>query len=67
MRVWPRAVRATADVGAELTERLGPRAQHVVFPGIAHITLGTDECTNQVAFDFVDDPHQALDTSCISP
>ena len=57
----------SADVGAELTERLGPRAQHVVFPGIAHITLGTDECTNQVAFDFVDDPHRTLDTSCISP
>jgi pimeloyl-ACP methyl ester carboxylesterase len=55
----------SADVGAELTDRLGPRAQHVVFPGIAHITLGTDECANQVALDFVNHPRQPVDTTCI--
>ncbi len=55
----------SAQVGAELADRLGPRAQHVVFPGMAHITLGTSECTNQVALDFLSHPRQAIDTSCI--
>lgn len=57
---------SSAEVGAELTGRLGRRAQHVVFPGIAHVTLGTDECTNQVALDFVDHPLRPVDTSCIA-
>lgn len=55
----------SAELGADLADRLGRRAQHVVFPGIAHITLGTDECTNQVALDFVTNPRQPLDTTCI--
>lgn len=55
----------SAEVGAELADRLGPRAQHVVFPGIAHITLGTDECTNKVAIDFVESPRQPVDATCI--
>ncbi len=55
----------SAELGADLTDRLGPRAQHVVFPGIAHITLGTTECTNQVALDFLAEPGQPVDTTCI--
>ena len=55
----------SAEVGAELADRLGPHAQHVVFPGIAHITLGTDECTNKVAIDFVENPRQPVDASCV--
>jgi pimeloyl-ACP methyl ester carboxylesterase len=55
----------SAELGADLTDRLGSRAQHVVFPGIAHITLGTSECTNQAAIDFLNEPGQPVDTTCI--
>ena len=42
------------------------RAQHLVFPGVAHGVLGSSGCSNRVVDDFLSAPEQPVDTSCVA-
>lgn len=56
-----------ADQSRDLVQRLGPRAQYLEFPTYGHNVQDYGACSTDTLVQFITNPTEQVDTSCITP
>jgi hypothetical protein len=53
-------------LGRDVAERIGPAARWIDFADVGHNVRHFSACGARIAFDFINNPEEALDTACAS-